>query len=51
MVGLAKEADNEFRGLQDLIQTLPDPNESLSQDEAFTFSEARSKGMVPEVAR
>jgi hypothetical protein len=50
MAGLSKEADNEYRGLLELLATLPDPSKTLSQAESFTFTEARSKGMVPEAS-
>ena len=50
MAGLSKEADNEYRGLLELLTTLPDPSKTLSQAEPFTFTEARSKGMVPEAS-
>jgi hypothetical protein len=48
MAGLAKEADNEYHGLLNLLANLPDPSKTLSPAESFTFADARSKGMVPE---
>ncbi len=50
MAGLAKEADNEYHSLLDLLATLADPSKTLSQAESFTFAEARFKGMVPEAS-
>jgi hypothetical protein len=44
MAGLAKEVDNEYSGLSQLLATLPDPSKSLSQAEALSFSEDRFQG-------
>ena len=46
MAGLAKAVDNDFRGLSNLLASLPDPSASHSQPEALSYSEARSKGLV-----
>ncbi len=46
MAGLAKEVDNDYRGLSKLLASLPDPSASHSQPEALSYYEARSKGLV-----
>ena len=35
MAGLAKEVDNDYRGLSNLLASLPDPSASHSQPEAL----------------
>ena len=50
MANLAKEVDNEYRGLSQLLETLPDPSKSRAVAEAMSFREARSKGLVPEAS-
>ena len=49
MAGLAKEVDNDYKGLSKLLASLPDPSASHSQPEALSYSEARSKGLVSSV--
>ena len=50
MSGLVKEVDNEYRGLSQLLETLPDPSKSRAVAEAMSFREATSKGLVPEAS-
>ncbi len=56
MAGMAKEVDNDYRTLSQLLVTLPDPSKSADPSktvlraEAMSFSEARTKGLVPEAS-
>jgi len=56
MAGMAKEVDNDYRTLSQLLATLPDPSKSADPSktvlraEAMSFSEARTKGLVPEAS-
>jgi len=49
MANLAKEVDNEYRGLSQL-STLPDPSKTSAVPEAMSFRAARTKGLVPEAS-
>jgi hypothetical protein len=49
LAGLAKEVDNEYRGLSSLLATLPVPIGG-AQPEALSAAEARSQGLVPEAS-
>ena len=50
MANLAKEVDNEYRGLSQLLATLPDPSKTSAVPEAMSFRAARTKGLVPEAS-
>jgi hypothetical protein len=50
MAGMAKEVDNEYRSLSQLLAPLPDPSKSVLLAEAMSFSEARTKGLLPEAS-
>ena len=50
MANLAKEVDNEYRGLSQLLTTLPDPSKTSADPEAMSFRAARTKGLVPEAS-
>ena len=45
MAGLARESDADFKGLSQLLATLPEP--SQSRQEAMSVSEARDQGLIP----
>lgn len=49
LAGLAKEVDNEYRGLSSLLANLPVPIGG-AQPEALSAAEARSQGLVPEAS-
>ena len=48
MAGLARESDADFKGLSQLLATLPEP--SQSRQEAMSVSEARDRGLIPEAS-
>ena len=48
--GLCKESDHEFRGLSDLLASLPDPSLSQGQVEAVPVTVARERGVIPEAS-
>ncbi len=50
MAGMAKEVDNEYRSLSQLLATLADLSKSVLWAEAMSFSEARTKRLVPEAS-
>jgi len=49
LAGLAREVDNEYRGLSSLLANLPVPIGG-AQAEALCAVEARSQGLVPEAS-
>ena len=48
--GLCKESDHEFRGLSQLLASLPDPSLSQGQVEAVPVTVARERGVIPEAS-
>ena len=50
MAGLAKESDSDFKGLSQLLATLPDPSQSPRHAEAMSGTDARDRGLIPEAS-
>lgn len=50
MAGLAKESDSDFKGLSQLLATLPDPSQSHRHAEAMSGTDARDRGLIPEAS-
>ena len=48
MTRLFKESDADYRGLSQLLATLPDPTKA--DDESLSAAEVRQQGLIPEVS-
>ena len=50
LAGLSKESDNDFRGLSQLLEQLPDPTQTdgMAEVEAMAGTEAKDRGLIPE---
>ena len=48
MTGLFKESDADYRGLSQLLATLPDPTKA--DDESLSAAEVREQGLIPEAS-
>ncbi len=49
MAGLAEESDSDFKGLSQLLATLPDPSQSHRYAEAMSVTDARDRGLIPKL--
>ena len=48
VTGLSKESDEDYRGLSQLLATLPDPSNAVV--DSLSATEARERGLIPEAS-